>query len=208
MLKKYLSYIFRGMFAGIMIGIGGVVFLSLNNKILGATFFSIGLLVICMFDMYLYTGKIGYVISNKLSYVILLIFTLIGNFIGTYLVAFATLNSRINNISEKARILSDIKLNDSVISILILSIFCGILMYIAVNSYKTSKDVFGRYIPIFMLCGFEHCVANMFYFSVARSWSFKTILYTFIMILGNSIGSILIALYDRYIREKNKISEN
>ena len=102
------------MFAGIMIGIGGVVFLSLNNKILGATFFSIGLLVICMFDMYLYTGKIGYVISNKLSYVILLIFTLIGNFIGTYLVAFATLNSRINNISEKARILSDIKLNDSV----------------------------------------------------------------------------------------------
>lgn len=214
MLKKYLSYIFRGMFAGIMIGIGGVVFLSLNNKILGATFFSIGLLVICMFDMYLYTGKIGYVISNKLSYVILLIFTLIGNFIGTYLVAFATLNSRINNIGEKARVLSDIKLNDSVISILILSIFCGILMYIAVNSYKTCKDVFGRYIPIFMcvivfiLCGFEHCIANMFYFSVARSWSFKTILYTFIMILGNSIGSILIALYDRYIREKNKISEN
>ena len=56
---------------------------------------------------------------------------------------------------------------------------------------------------VFILCGFEHCVANMFYFSVARSWSFKTILYIFIMILGNSIGSILIALYDRYIREKN-----
>ena len=61
---------------------------------------------------------------------------------------------------------------------------------------------------VFILCGFEHCVANIFYFSVARFWSFKTILYTFIMILGNSIGSILIALYDRYIREKNKISEN
>ena len=114
MLKKYLSYIFRGMFAGIMIGIGGVVFLSLDNKIFGA--------------MYLYTGKIGYVISNKLSYVILLIFTLIGNFIGTYLVAFATLNSRINNIGEKARVLSDIKLNDSVISILILSIFLSLKM--------------------------------------------------------------------------------
>ena len=56
---------------------------------------------------------------------------------------------------------------------------------------------------VFILCGFEHCIANMFYFSVARSWSFKTILYTFVMILGNSIGSILIALYDRYIREKN-----
>lgn len=213
MFKKYLSYIFRGIFAGIMIGIGGVVFLSLDNKILGATFFAIGLLSICMFDMYLYTGKIGYVISNKLSYVILLILTLIGNFIGTYLVAFATLNSRINNISEKAKVLSDIKLNDSVISILILSIFCGILMYIAVNSYKTSRDVLGRYIPIFMcvivfiLCGFEHCIANMFYFSVAGSWSFKVVIYTLVMILGNSIGAIIISVYDKYIREKNEISE-
>lgn len=191
-----------------MIGIGGVVFLSLDNKILGATFFSIGLLSICMFDMYLYTGKIGYVISNKLSYIMLLIMTLIGNFIGTYLVAYTTSNSRIGNISEKARVLSDIKLNDSVISILILSIFCGILMYIAVNSYKSSKDSFGKYIPIFMcvivfiLCGFEHCIANMFYFSVANAWSFKTILYIFVMIVGNSIGSIFIALYDKYIRDK------
>lgn len=58
---------------------------------------------------------------------------------------------------------------------------------------------------VFILCGFEHCVANMFYFSVARSWSFKTILYTFIMILGNSIGSIFIAFYDNYIREKYKL---
>lgn len=208
MFKKYLSYVFRGIFAGIMIGIGGVVFLSLDNKVIGASFFSIGLLVVCMFNMYLYTGKIGYVISNKLSYVVLLMFTLIGNFIGTYLVALGCLNSRISSISEKARVLSDIKLNDSVVSILILSIFCGILMYIAVNSYKTSKDVLGRYIPVFMgvivfiLCGFEHCVANMFYFSVASVWSFKTVIYTFVMVIGNSIGSILIASYDKYIKEK------
>ena len=207
-MKKNIKNFIKGIYAGIMIGIGGTIYLSMSSKVLGAIFFSIGLMMICIFNMNLYTGKIGYIINNKKSYLLELLLSLLGNFIGTYLVAFATLNSRINNISEKARILSDIKLNDSVISILILSIFCGILMYIAVNSYKTSKDVFGRYIPIFMcvivfiLCGFEHCVANMFYFSVARSWSFKTILYTFVMILGNSIGSILIALYDRYIREK------
>ena len=56
-MKKYLDYLIKSIFAGIMIGIGGVVFLSLNNKILGAIFFSIGLLVICMFDMYLYTKR-------------------------------------------------------------------------------------------------------------------------------------------------------
>ena len=214
-MKYNIEILIKSILAGIMIGIGGTIYLSLDNKIVGSILFAIGLFIIVVYSFNLYTGKIGYLINNfNKKYISELIITLIGNFIGTYLVAFAILNSRINNISEKARILSDIKLNDSVISILILSIFCGILMYIAVNSYKTSKDVFGRYIPIFMcvivfiLCGFEHCVANMFYFSVVRSWSFKTILYTFIMILGNSIGSILIALYDRYIREKNKISEN
>lgn len=208
-MKKYLSYLVRGIFAGIMIGIGGVAFLSLDNKVLGATFFSIGLLSVCMFDMYLYTGKIGYIISNKISYVKLLLLSLVGNFIGTYLVSYAVLNSRIASISDKALVLSNIKLNDSVMSILVLSIFCGMLMYIAVNSYKTSIDIFGKYICIFMcvivfiLCGFEHCVANMFYFSVAGVWSVRTLIYVLVMVLGNSIGSVFIAIYDRYIRERN-----
>lgn len=208
-MKRYLSYLLRGVFAGIMIGIGGVSYLSLDNKVLGALFFSIGLLSVCMFDMYLYTGKIGYIISNKLSYIKLLLLSLVGNFIGTYLVSYAVLNSRIASISDKALVLSNIKLNDSVMSILVLSIFCGMLMYIAVNSYKTSSDIFGKYIGIFMgvmvfiLCGFEHCVANMFYFSVAGVWSFKTLLYVLVMVLGNSIGSVFIACYDKYIRERN-----
>ena len=47
----------------------------------------------------------------------------------------------------------------------------------------------------FILCGFEHCVANMFYFSIAGIFSLKVFGYLLIMILGNSIGSIIIALY-------------
>lgn len=207
MMKKYVNYLIKGVYAGVMIGIGGVVFLSLDSKIIGSIFFSIGLLAVCMFGMNLYTGKIGYIISNKISYVIELLLSLIGNFIGTFLVAMAILNTRFSNLTEKAKILSDVKLNDNLISILILAFFCGILMYIAVNSYKTSKDNFGKYICIFMgvivfiLCGFEHCVANMFYFSMAEVWSCKTLLYTLVMVLGNSLGSIFIALFDKYIKE-------
>ena len=69
-------------------------------------------------------------------------------------------------ISEKAKTLADIKLNDTLISILILSFFCGILMYLAVNTYKEVKDI-GKYLAVFLgvivfiLCGFEHCIANM-----------------------------------------------
>ena len=74
-------------------------------------------------------------------------------------------------------------------------------MYIAVNNYKKSSNNFGKYIGIFMcvivfiLSGFEHCIANMFYFSLAKIWSLKALGYLGLMILGNSIGSILIALY-------------
>ena len=48
---------------------------------------------------------------------------------------------------------------------------------------------------VFILSGFEHSIANMYYISVANLLSLKSLLYILIMILGNSVGSILIALY-------------
>ncbi len=48
-----------------MIGIGSAVYLTLDNKIIGALLFSIGLFMICSFSMYLYTGKIGYIFKTK-----------------------------------------------------------------------------------------------------------------------------------------------
>lgn len=205
-MKKYINYFIKGVYAGIMIAIGGIIFLSLDSKVLGSIFFSIGLLTVCMFGMNLFTGKVGYVINNKINYIIELLLSFIGNFVGTFLVSYAILNTRFNVLSEKAIAISQIKLNDSILSILILAFFCGILMYIAVNSYKTCKDNVGKYICIFMgvivfiLSGFEHCVANMFYFSLAEVWSIKTLLYTLIMVIGNSMGSIFIALFDKYIK--------
>lgn len=109
-------------------------------------------------------------------------------------------------ISEKAKTLADIKLNDTLISILILSFFCGILMYLAVNTYKEVKDI-GKYLAVFLgvivfiLCGFEHCIANMYYFSVSSTWSLNTLLYLLVMILGNSLGGILIPLCNKVIKK-------
>ena len=136
-----------------------------------------------------------------------MVITLVGNFIGTFFVGFILRYTRIYSlISEKAKALVDIKLDDNIISILILSFFCGILMYFAVNGYKELKDV-GRYIAIFLgvivfiLCGFEHCVANMYYFSVSSSWCLNGFLYLLIMILGNSLGGMLIPLCDKIIKK-------
>ncbi len=212
MIKKkkvnYLDFLVRGIYAGILIGIGGCAYLAVKNNVAGSFLFSIGLLTICMYQMNLYTGKIGYILVNKLNYIYELILSLVGNFIGTFIVGFLMRQTRQTSLILKAQDLVKIKLDDNLISILILSIFCGMLMYIAVNNYKTNKTEIGKYIGIFMcvmtfiLCGFEHCVANMFYFSAAWSLSLKTLLYLLVMIAGNSIGSIVIAFfYNKYYKE-------
>lgn len=206
-LKKNINILFKGIYAGMMIGIGGTVYLSISNSIIGAIFFSVGLLTICIYKMNLYTGMIGYIIENKLNYIVTLLLTLIGNFIGTMITSLLVLNTRIANLSVRAKEISSIKINDNYLSIFILSIFCGMLMYIAVNTFKKGKDSIVRYLAIFIcvivfiLSGFEHCIANMYYISLAKLWSLKAVLSMLIMILGNSVGSIFIAIFNNKIKE-------
>lgn len=203
-----MKILFKSFLAGIMIAIGGTVFLSIKNKVIGASLFSIGLFGVLIYNLNLYTGKIGYLITNfNLKYIKELIITLIGNFIGACSVGFILRYTRIyDKIYEKSLILANTKLNDNILSIFILSIFCGLLMYYAVNGFKKQTD-FGKYlvvylgVAVFILCGFEHCIANMYYFSVADIWSLKTLGYTGIMVLGNSIGSFIIPLCNLVIKD-------
>ena len=209
-MNKNLRALLRGIIAGVMISLGGCIYLVLENKMLGAFLFSIGLFSICVNGYNLYTGKIGYVIDNEPKYLLELLFTLIGNLLGTVACGYLLFLSRIGDKLRNAAIsICTIKLNDNLLSIYILSIFCGIIMYLAVDMYK-KVDGFGRYVGIFMgitvfiLAGFEHCVANMYYFSMANMWEWKTILYVIVMILGNTTGSILLALGNKYGLEKWK----
>lgn len=203
-----MKILFKSFLAGIMIAIGGTVFLSIENKVIGASLFSIGLFGVLIYNLNLYTGKIGYLITDlNLKYIKELIITLIGNFIGACSIGFILRYTRIyDKIYEKSLMLVNTKLNDNILSIFILSIFCGLLMYYAVNGFKKQTD-FGKYlvvylgVTVFILCGFEHCIANMYYFSVADIWSLKTLGYTGIMVLGNSIGSFIIPLCNLVIKD-------
>lgn len=172
--------------AGILIAMGGVVYLSCEDRVVGATLFSFGLLTIVCRQLSLYTGKIGYV--NKMGVRDILI-TLAGNFVGTFLVG-VVLRATRSSITSQAMVST--KLNDSPLSIFILAVFCGALMYLAVDNYKKSRSWIFVILPvvIFILCGFEHCIANMFYFTLADSWqSWHTIYYQLIMIAGNAVGA-------------------
>lgn len=204
---ELLNYLIKGIYAGLMIGVSGCVYLSVENHIIGAFLFSLGLLTICMYGMNLFTGKVGYILINKVNYLFELLFTLIGNFIGTFTIGKVMLLTRFKDISKIAYSIGLNKLNDNLLSIFILSSLCGVLMYIAVNNHKKINGEIGKYIGIFLcvmvfiLCGFEHSIANMFYFSIGSLWNFKALLYIFVMVLGNSFGSILIALfYNRFYK--------
>ena len=203
-MKDNLKILLRAILAGIMISIGGTIYLMMDRSPLGAFLFSIGLFMICVNGYNLYTGKIGYLIDNKFKYLIELLLTLIGNLIGTISCGYILSLTRIGTtLRERASVICNIKLDDSMLSIFVLSMFCGMLMYLAVDLFKKLND-FGKYIAVFIcvtvfiLCGFEHCVANMYYFSAANMWDWKTILYVYVMIMGNSAGSILLALGNKY----------
>ena len=203
-MKGNLKILVRAILAGVMISIGGTIFLTCESKLLGAFLFSIGLYAICAFGLNLYTGKIGYVIDNKPKYLIELAVTLIGNLIGTVGCGYLLFLTRQGDkLRKAASTICEVKLDDNLLSIFILAIFCGIIMYLAVDLFKRLTD-FGKYMGIFMgitvfiLAGFEHCVANMYYFSAANMWEWKTILYVLVMVAGNSVGSILLALGIKY----------
>lgn len=201
---KFTYFLIKSILAGIMIGIGGTIFLSLDDKIIGSFMFAIGLFIIVSFSLNLFTGKVGYIFNNKPKYLVEVFLTLIGNFIGTFITGYVLSLTRISNVLfSKAQIMCKIKLNDSLLSIFLLAIFCGLLMYIAVNGYKTITNSIGKNIivflsvAVFILCGFEHSIADMFYFTIANMYSSKTLLYLTIIIFGNATGGVIIPLSNK-----------
>ena len=184
--------------AGLLIGVGGTVYLSVENKIAGSFLFGIGLFAIVTYSFHLYTGKVGYTLQNKPAYLGYLGLILTGNFVGASLAGILVRQTRLSDLALRAAELCQVKLADSGWSILILAIFCGLLMYLAVDGYRSIENAFGRClivflgVMVFILCGFEHCVANMFYFSLAAAWTPKAFAYLLLMIVGNGLGALLI----------------
>lgn len=195
-MKKMGNIFYKAVLAGIAIAIGGIIYLSVENKIIGALLFTVGLYAIVLNGLFLYTGKVGYLVveKDKKEYLLILLTTWLGNLVGTAIGAFAFLNTRNALIAQNVDIICDAKLDDTPLSIFILAVFCGILMYIAVDGFKEKGNpiILFMGVSVFILCGFEHCIANMFYFSLAQAWSGKAVLYLLIMTLGNSVGGILI----------------
>jgi formate/nitrite transporter FocA (FNT family) len=196
MIKKTVE----GILAGILIAIGGSVYLSCARNegylytVIGAFFFSVALLCICYQGYSLFTGKIGFIPEkhDKEAFSVLL-WGLLGNLIGTLVCGFA-LAVAFPDLKDQAALLSAGKLEQEIWQTLIRAIFCGILMYLAVVIFRDKKTPLAIFfcIPVFILSGFEHSIADMFYFFLGYpTFEMKSVLFLVVVLIGNAIGGML-----------------
>ena len=202
-----MSTFINGILAGISISIGGTVFLLCESKVIGALFFTVGLFSVCVFGFSLFTGKVCYIFDNDRAYALKLPLIWLGNLTGALIAAFLEMQTRLGpNLTEKAAAICQTKLGQGLLSAFILAVFCNIMIFIAVEGYKTIPHELGKYLAIFfgvtvfVICGFEHCVANMYYFTVGKAWSAEVALYLLVMTAGNAVGGISIPLLRKLIK--------
>ena len=183
--------------AGLCIGLGGLVFLSVENKVIGSMLFSIGLFCVCTKGFHLFTGKACYVLQNDKAFALQLPIIWLGNLAGTGVTAgLASLTRIAPALRERAAALCSVKVGDSLLSLFFLGVLCNIFIYIAVEGYKSNPHPLGKYmalvlgVMVFILCGTEHCVADMFYFFMGGAWSLRAAACIVIITLGNMAGGI------------------
>lgn len=215
-MKKYIRVFISSILAGFCIVIGVCVFLSqiTEHKIIGSLFFGLGLFTIIHWDLSLYTGKVGSILDNKPKFIGELFVCLIGNFIGVIILgSIIKLTRNADGLALEALNLVRNKQNDSWYSIFILSCMCGVMIYVAVKGHQKCPYAIGKVlfcfmaVSIFILCGFEHCVANAAYYTLAGFFDLKSLGYFCLMILGNAVGAVLIDLLLKSIQFFNSKKE-
>lgn len=200
---KYVVLILNAVLSGIMISVGGAVYLMCENKIIGSFLFSFGLFTIVQRGFALYTGKVGYIPENAPVYIIEVLVTLIGNAAGTAFAAVMLRQTRFSQaLHEKADLCMTAKTGDTIVSQLILGAFCGMLMYLAIDNAKECRKrnadislIFGISIPvmIFIICGFNHSIADTFYMFMAGTFPID-MTYILTVAAGNAIGGMLMPI--------------
>lgn len=170
------------MLSGVLIGLGVVINTQTSNPYIGAMLFSIALLVIIECNLKLYTGKIAYIkeITTKTLSIILF-----GNLIGVIIPALISMNK--DGFYEQLINVSNIKFSNGYIELFLYGAMCGVLIFLAVYC-KQSKIITIFCIMVFILSGYEHCIADFPYLII--NFNIQNLLKFLCVIAGNSIGSI------------------
>ena len=189
---------------GASISIGGIVFINTPNAIAGSFLFSLGLFLVCHFKWGLYTGRVQNLVEVSVkSAVPELVTVYLGNLLGTFLFGYLTLFCGKPSAISKVTELAQYKLSLSPLSVLALSFFCGIMMYVAVTGFKKIEDPVGKHlvvvlpVMVFIMSGFEHSIADLFYISAANAWGLDAVRFSVIAALGNLLGGCLMPVFGK-----------
>ncbi|MCX4337410.1 MAG: formate/nitrite transporter family protein [Bacteroidales bacterium] len=181
--------------AGIAIGIAGFGYLAIGG-LAGAVLFSFGLLTVVGYRLKLYTGTAGFIKKNELGQLLLI---LGGNIVGCLLVALLSRMSPLG-LQESAQKILELRLSTGALRCGLLGIGCGFIMTTAVTFAREKNYLpllFG--VPMFIICGFTHCVADAFYYlcvplSFMKAHAMEIIGVYVCIVLGNFIGCNLYRL--------------
>ena len=180
--------------AGVVIALGCVASLCAPNYV-GLILFAIGLLMVKRFGLRLLTGKAGLMIEEgakapKAAMELGKIFAL--NIVGTFIVALLALlmwqidSPEVALAVERAQV-------DSLLSVFVRSMFCGVLVYAGVKAETALETI--MYVFAFLICGFTHSIAYSFYcwISVLTAQATAKMLFALLIAaVGNVLGCFLI----------------
>lgn len=180
---NYKKVFISSIMAGICISLGCLAKLIIGGLV-GSILFGFGLYSIVLFQFDLFTGKAGYIKDLGMRY---LGTVWLGNFVGCAAMAILSAFAHFSYIS--------IPLN--VDGLLPRAILCGLVMYLIVDSKNLLGVILG--IPLFIMCGFAHSVAYMFYLiSIGNIFSFESIMVLLLVSIGNVIGCNIIPVLQNW----------
>lgn len=180
-------------FAGIYIGLAGFGFLASSSQLaygtlIGTIIFTLGLLAVVGYKLKLFTGTVGFIQKHEISDLVII---LMGNIVGCLSIAFiATFSPLFVELHYAAANIINTRIQTGIIGCGILAIGCGLLMTTAVNFAKQKNYLPILFaVPLFIICGFPHCVADAFYYLMAQYYWTTDLLWTYIsIVLGNAVG--------------------
>ena len=175
----------ESLFAGILIGLGACGYLALGG-IPGAVIFAFGLVGVVLSGVPLYTGRAG-VMPLRETHKLLLIWLF--NVIGCILLGLLMMSLGGEPV-ERAQTMVAGRLAQGPWRSFLRAVGCGLIIDIAVWLYKRSTALvpvlFG--VPLFIVCGFYHSIADVVYLVAAWKWDPGILWYYPLIVLGNWAG--------------------
>lgn len=173
----------ESLFAGLLIGLGAFGYLALGG-IPGAVIFTFGLVGVVLTKTLLYTGQAG-VLTNIWDVTKIWFF----NILACVVIGLMALYLGGEPV-ERARTIVDGRLAVDPIRVFLKALGCGLIIDIACYTFRESGSIipvlFG--VPLFILCGFYHSIADVVYIVAAGNWDKGLLLYYPLIVIGNYVG--------------------